>query len=56
MGLAGWVAASAAVCQAARKRGRLRGPWLFLSLFLGPVFVGLVLIAYPPESVKSEGA
>ena len=55
-GAAWWVAASIAVSQAAHKWGRLRGPWLFLSLFLGPVFAVLVLMAYPLEDVKGEDA
>ncbi len=51
-----WVLASVAVCMAADKRGRERGPWFFLSLFMGPVFAVLVLIAYPPEREKGESA
>ena len=42
-----WILASVAVCMAADKRGRERGSWFFLSLFMGPVFAVLVLIAYP---------
>jgi hypothetical protein len=42
-----WILASFAVCLAAGKRGREKGPWFFLSLFLGPFFALLLLIAYP---------
>jgi len=55
LGAIWWILASVAVCMAAEKRGRERGPWFFLSLFLGPVFVVLVLIAYPPEK-RFDGA
>jgi uncharacterized membrane protein HdeD (DUF308 family) len=49
-----WILASIAVTFAAAKRGREKGPWLFLSLILGPLFSLLLLIAYPQVENGSE--
>ena len=55
-----WLTGSFAVALAAGKRGRDRGPWFFVSLFLGPIFAILLLIAHPieldDETEESEAA
>jgi hypothetical protein len=49
-----WIAASIAVALAADKRGYNRGPWFLMSLFLGPIFAAVILIAYPLKIVTDE--
>jgi hypothetical protein len=42
-----WIAAAFVVGTAADVRGRKRGPWFWLSFFLGPILAVLLLIAFP---------
>jgi hypothetical protein len=50
-----WFAASAAVSRAAGSRGHSRGPWFWLSFFLGPFLAALLLLAYPPAVAFDRG-
>jgi len=51
LSIAWWIAASIAVCRAAGSKGRDRGPWFWLSFFLGPFLAALLLLAYPSAPV-----
>ena len=51
VGLFWWIFASAAVAGAADKRGYSQGAWFLLSFCLSPIFVVILLNAYP---VKAE--
>lgn len=42
-----WIGAASAVQTAADKRGYSPKAWFWLSLFIGPPFAVLLLIAYP---------
>ena len=51
-----WIFASAAVAGAADKRGYSQGAWFLLSFCLSPIFVVILLNAYPIKPIAVEAA